>query len=418
MKRVAQNLGSVVGGEAAVRAANLVMVLFIAREYGKATLGMYGVTLAVVTVVVMFADSGLQTAAIMRLSVAGANRSEIATRLVLCKTIVLALVAIILAGVAIWTTRSPLSLAIGAWLTARAILQSYSQLQMAILKSISKANWIGGIQCAHSCLLFLGIGRCFVRGWSILVLLGWIACCQLFEFALATTVLARNGISPSRLHRLEFVATMRTAAPYALLYGLANAIIRADTIVLAAVVSLEELGAFAAANSILLMVYVTAWLFGSVLLPEMVPLSNNPETLRACAQQWTRWVLFVSVPCALFVGVLAPRAVVVLYGPAFATSGMLASVMALACPSILVNSIYATVSVAANSRAIFLGIYGAGAVSTVILDLFLGRAFGACGIAWAIVVREAGMLFGFWLLISRAPWLAGRLEFRTSSGGN
>jgi len=35
------------------------------------------------------------------------------------------------------------------------------------------------------------------------------------------------------------------------------------------------------------------------------------------------------------------------------------------------------------------------------LDLFLGRFFGSVGIAIAIVIREVGMLVGFWLLMSR-----------------
>jgi O-antigen/teichoic acid export membrane protein len=56
LKTVLQNLASVVGGEAAVRAANFVVVLFISREYGAAALGAYAVSLAVSTVVVMFAD--------------------------------------------------------------------------------------------------------------------------------------------------------------------------------------------------------------------------------------------------------------------------------------------------------------------------------------------------------------------------
>jgi len=33
----------------------------------------------------------------------------------------------------------------------------------------------------------------------------------------------------------------------------------------------------------------------------------------------------------------------------------------------------------------------------------LGRAFGPMGIAVAIVIREASMLAGFWILMSRKP---------------
>ncbi|MDT9136253.1 hypothetical protein RSW15_24275, partial [Escherichia coli] len=60
LKRILQNLASVLGGEAMVRAANLAAAIAIARLYGPAILGLYGACLAVVTIVFMFAESGLQ----------------------------------------------------------------------------------------------------------------------------------------------------------------------------------------------------------------------------------------------------------------------------------------------------------------------------------------------------------------------
>ena len=150
MRAVLQSVVSVIGGEAAVRAANFAAVLVIARAYGRAALGAYAVSLAVVTVVVMFADNGLQTAAITQISSLNAYRNQIIGRLTASKSILLAMATILLAVVAGLTKQEALFLAIGFWVTVRAILQSYSQLQMAVLKSVSKANWIGIIQCLHT----------------------------------------------------------------------------------------------------------------------------------------------------------------------------------------------------------------------------------------------------------------------------
>ena len=418
MRAVLQNLVSVIGGEAAVRVANFVAVLFIARAYGRASLGAYAVSLAVVTVVVMFADNGLQTAAITQISSPGENRNRIIGRLNLSKTILLALAAMILAVLAGWTRQDSFFLGIGAWVTIRAILQSYSQLQMAVLKSVSLANWIGLIQCLHSFVLFIGIWVSFKNDWTIFALLAWLTTGQFLEFLLVVAVLFRNGIWPSWPGHLAFLATITMAAPFGIAYGLANLIVRLDTIVLSTLVPLAELGAFSAANTILVIVYVCAWLFGSILLPEMVRLSSQPENLKDYAKRWARWVVLITVPCALLASLAAPRAIVFLYGPLFATSGILVSVMILACPLILLNSIYTTLTVAANSRVIFLGIYSASVIATLALDFFIGRAFGSMGIALAIVVREAGMLIAFWLFTSRLPLPATGLELRTSSGGN
>jgi O-antigen/teichoic acid export membrane protein len=92
--------------------------------------------------------------------------------------------------------------------------------------------------------------------------------------------------------------------------------------------------------------------------------------------------------------------------------------MALACPFILLNSIYTARVIAVNRRTVFLGIYGAGAFVTLVLNFALGRAFGPIGIAVAIVLREAGMLLGFWLLISYPTPSTAELKVRAVSGGS
>ena len=400
MKVVLQNLASVLGGEAAVRLANLAVVLFIARGYGGTVLGAYAVSVAMVTVVVMFADNGLQIAAITQLSDGLLGRNHTVGRLTFAKTVLLVAAILLLVVIASWTGRKQLVWEIGFWVALRTVVQSYSQLQMAILKSVSRANVIGIIQFLHSSILFLGIGCAFKLGWDIFALLGWVTFCQFVELVLGVGVLYRSGILPRWPGRLQLVTTLKMAAPFGIAYGLANLIIRSDTIILSTFTSLAGVGVFSAANTILLMVYLSSWLFSSVLLPEMVPLARKPENLAAYSNQWVRRVLWITVPGALLLSAAAPRGLILFYGANFASSGLVGSAMALACPFIVLNSIYTARVIAVNRRSVFLGIYGVGALATVALDFILGRAFGPPGIAVAIVLREAGMLFGFWFLVS------------------
>jgi O-antigen/teichoic acid export membrane protein len=418
MKMVLQSLASVIGGEAAVRAANFVAVLFIARAYGQTTLGSYALSLAVVTIVIMFADNGLQTAAITQLTSLTAGRNQVIGQLFISKTILLAAAVVILLAVAAWMGPDPLFPAIGFWVTLRTLLQSYSQLQMAIFKSVSKANWIGVIQFIHSLILLLGIGLSFKLSWNVFVLLAWMTFAQLSELLFGAVILYRSDIAFRWPERLRFIAIIKMAAPFGIAYGLANLIIRSDTVILSIFAPLSEIGAFSAANAILLIIYVSSWLFSSILLPEMARLSNDSAGPKTYANRWMRWLMLITVPCALLCSLAAPRAIVLLYGPAFASSATLASVMVLACPLILLNAIYTSLTIATNSRGILLGVYGFGALATVGLDFVLGRTFRSIGVASAIVVREAGMLFGFWLLTSYLPSHRLEFELRSSSGGN
>jgi O-antigen/teichoic acid export membrane protein len=405
MRAMLQNLASVICGEAAVRAANFLAVLVIARKYGQTTLGAYALSLAVVTIVVMFADCGLQTTAITLLSPTGSARNHILGRLTVSKTMLLVVAVAILAALQAGAKQAATLFAIGSWVTVRAVLQSYSQLQMAALKSVSLAKWIGIVQFLHSAVLVLGIWFSYAQGWSIFALLGWMAASQLLEVLLGFTVLARAGVWPRWPVPVDFFSTVKAAAPFGIAYGLANLIVRADTIVLSFFAPLSQIGSFSAANSILLVIYVCSWLFGSILLPEMVRLAGNPEHLRVYTQHWVRRVTVLALPASLLLSFAAPKAIPLLFGSTFAHSGLLAAVMALACPFIFLNSIYTTLTIATNFRASLLQIYSAATIATVVLDLIFARTLGSMGIAIAIVLREMAMLSGFWLLSSRLPLL-------------
>jgi O-antigen/teichoic acid export membrane protein len=416
MKAVLQNLASVLGGEAAVRVANFAAVLFIARAYDGRVFGVYAVILAIVTAVVMFADNGLQTLAITQLSGASLAHNQTFGRLVFAKTVVLGASIAVLALIAAATGKKSLFWEIGLWVALRTIVQSYSQLQLAILKSVSRAKVIGILQSVHGVLLLLGLGWAYKHSWSVFTLLAWLTCCQSFELVLGARVLYRNGIVPRWPECLHLLQTLKSSVPLGLGYGLANLSIRSDTIILSMVASLAAVGAFSAANAILLIVYLSSWLFSSVLLPEMLRIAHEPDGLTAFANEWARRVLLVSVPCVVVVCSLAPRAIVFLYGANYASSGLIASALLVACPFILLNAIYTARVIAIHRADIFVKVYGVAALATLALDFLLGHLFGSLGISVAIVIREAGILTGYRLVAYDRVLVAGG-KTETASGG-
>ena len=397
-----------------MRIANLCFALLIARAFGGAVLGVYAACIAVVTVAMMFAENGLHTTAILELSGEAPERGKTAGKLYLCKAALTLAALLMLTGIGFAMHLSSFVWMVAFWVTLRTILQSYSQLQMSFLKGLSKANVIGPIQFAHAFLLLLGIFLTYKQGRPLSFLLAWFTVGQLCELGLTGLAAWRAGIRPEWPSTNFFWPMIRRSMPLGIANGLANAIIRLDTIVLAAFVSLSELGSFSAANTLLAVFYVACWLFGSVLLPEMVRLSSSPEALRTYTRKWALWIGSTLTPCALLALWAAPKLMVLLYGPAFSRSGTVASTMALACPLILLNSLYANFAIATKSKAIYLGMFAATAAVTLALDFSLGRAFGSMGVAAAIVIREAGMFGGFWVLMSRSLLPAAQVGYPIS----
>src|SRR5262249_50725475 len=130
--------------------------------------------LAIVTAVVMFADNGLQTLAITQLSGSSLAYNQIFGRLMFAKTAMLGASLALLAFIAAAIGRKILFWEIGFWVALRTIVQSYSQLQLAVLKSVSRAKVIGILQSVHSVVLLAGIGQAYKHSWSVFTLLAWL----------------------------------------------------------------------------------------------------------------------------------------------------------------------------------------------------------------------------------------------------
>jgi O-antigen/teichoic acid export membrane protein len=402
VKRILQNLASVLGGEVMVRVANLAAALAIARLYGPAILGLYGACLAVVTIVFMFADSGLQLSAITEIGSVGSQTPRVVGTLYSSKAILCSIAVLILFAIGARGNFPHIYWVVGGLVALRTLIQSCSQLQIAILKSLLRMHLIGIIQAVHAGALFLGIGIVFVQHWSVVALLKILVAGQILELLFMSIAVSWARIHPHWPALSSCFALIRRSIPVGLGYALANLIIRLDVVVLSLVVSLSELGQFSAADNVLVVAYLVAWLFGSVLLPEMVQLSDSTERLDEFIGCWIRFSSKVVVPAALSFFLVAPRAITVLYGVAFAHAGALASWMVLACPFIVFNSLCLHHTIATGAKRFYLGIMTFTALFAVVLNYLLARHLGAVGVVAAILIRESLLSIVLWLRHSRS----------------
>lgn len=402
VKTTLQNLASVLGGEAMVRAVNLVAALAIARLYGPAILGLYGTCLAVVTTVALFADNGLQLSAVTEIGAPRRESSRVLGELYFSKAILSALVIVFLFLIGLYGRFPQIYWVIGALITLRTLIQSYSQLQVAILKSLFRMHLIGIVQAVHAGILLFGIEVAFLRHWPVAAFLAVSVVTQTLELLLMSAAVYRARIQPRWPLLSACFALMRRSFPRGLAYSLANLIIRLDVLVLSLFVSLSEIGQFSAADNLLVIIYLAAWLLGSVLLPEMVQLSESAEGLAGCMKRWLRITSLLVVPAAVIGYFLTPSIIVALYGAHFDHAGALASWMVLACPFIVWNSLYLHYAIATGAQRTYVSILLVTALFAVISNYLLASHFGATGVAASILIRESLMSCAFWLLYPRA----------------
>ena len=405
--RVFPSLISVVGGELLLRIGSFLVVLLIARSYGPSNLGVFATALAYSTLVVTAAEGGLQASAVELIGRNPSHIQQVFSRLFVARSlVVLPLIAVTLA--VCW----PLRLTKETWIIAglvglRTLIQSYSQLLVAVLKSVRRMLVIGVVQGIHFLTLIGGIAAVHYYSGSLHLLLWILAGCQALELFLLAGFLRNAGLRFQHVALRDCWMLLRNATPIGLTNLLAAFIVRMDIIVLSLWVTATELGRFAAANAIVVVIYTSAWLFGSVLLPDFVRLVQDREALERYLHHWVRLVIWVAVPGSILLALLAPTLLKALYGEEFASSGLPGSIMVLAIPGIILNSLYTNKAISLRYPSVYLSTYVMTAFLALSLNLILGWGLGAVGIAISLVIREAVMLTIFRVRLNRADAVLG-----------
>ena len=403
MRRTTRNLLQVIGGEMLLRLANAGVAVLIGRVHGAVMLGTYAASLAVATLAERLADNGLEMSGIAEASQGREKLERIATALYINKTVfsLLAITALAAVGWAAGLSRSYWLIA--GILTMRAFLYSYCRLNSGLLKALDRTSQIARIQLLHFAALCCAVLYAYTRVKSFTFLLLGLLATQFVEFLLSLRALRKLGARAVAVSPKQCWELARRSTAIGLSYTLSTLMLRGDVLVLTLMASASAVGGFAAADTGLVMVYVVAWLFSGVLLADIGRLSANTGEFDRHFRKCIIAILALGIPAAAAALLLAPSAILALYGGNFRAAGIPAAIMSAAIPFIFLNAAFLSRAVARHAAPKCLVVYGAGAGVSLLLNVLLGWSYGGTGIAISIVLREMAITIAFLVLGNLAP---------------
>jgi O-antigen/teichoic acid export membrane protein len=381
-----------------LRAANFVAAIVVARVGGAATFGIYATALAYATVATMIADNGLGITTVRKIGSSPDQLNELYTQYAVCKSVLFTIMVVVLAAVGWMAHLAGLEWAIGTLIVARTTLQSYCQMQITLLKAIDRMQAISVIQGIHSLVLLLALWGCYVRWRSITFVIGALVVTQSLELLLEAAWIRRLDIRLVRVGMRDCWKLMHGSTSVGVTLGLTTAIVRLDVIVLSLIAGAVAVGVFAAAQTVMVILYVLGSLLASVLFPQMSRLAHMPEEFRRYFRHWSLLILGVMLPATILSIAVGPWLIHSLFGRGFGASGGLLAIMLVAAPPLVLNALYLYRAFALNLVRNYLGIYVGATVLAALLDWPLAGSLGAAGIAVAVVVREYLILLAFWML--------------------
>lgn len=418
--RTVRSLADVVGGELLLRLANFAVAVLIARAYGAAALGIYAMILAAATVAERIADNGLELTGIAEVSKNSEGLSAIATALYLDKTLLSGAAVALLAGVALLGRFPRAYWVVAAILVARTFLYSYCRLNAGLLKALNRTKYIARLQGVHFALLTSLVVMAYLAGLGMTALMLCLLAAQAVELVGGYVVLRKLGLRAQFVSLPFSLQLLRRSTAVGATYTFSTLMLRGDVVILSLLVSAPAVGAFAAANTGLVMAYVIAWLFSGVLLSDLGNLSANRELFKSHFRKCLRVLLICTVPVAVAASLFAKSVILLVFGKKFASAALPGALMMLALPFIFLNAAFLSRTIAQRAARLSMSIYGGVAILSLLLNYLSARWYGAAGVAGSIVVREAviTLLFVmFAVLLERPVKFRGNVESEAEFAG-
>ena len=390
-RRLFINTAAVFAGEGFARLATALMVIVVARRYGPAALGQYGYAVACASVLVLVPDFGLHLYVVRELSAHRDRQRAIFWSVCWVKLILTAGVILFAVGFGSWGVPDTGRRVLLYLLVGRVILQTFSQVCMAVFKAYEQMHHIALIQLTNAALVVLWIVAALTLGASLPVAVAALVAGQIAETWLGWRIL-RGSFSPGRPYgwNPEIIRVILVASvPIGITALLQAFSLRIDILVLGFYVSNWALGLFQAAAWFPVGMYLATSLLMGVLLPKLSRLlrSGQPEG-SAYVMGLVKNGLLLTGLGGLAVWFGAPSLLAWLFGPSSVSALTCLRILVLMLPFVFLNTTLFHVFVAARQPAVYLGALGLGVTAGLALSFSLTSAYGLLGAAMADVARE------------------------------
>jgi len=408
--------------------ANLILIASFARIFGTRVMGYYSVGMSAGAVAAIFVGMGIPALLIREISQNPACAKD--------RLAVLFPVQLLLAPIA-WVVACVASDLLIGNTAGRAVVMAATGYQVLVpvaslllvpLQALEHMVVSASCLLAHRLLtltlgllaIWLGFGAstvalAFVVGAFSLMVLAWIQNARYI------------GRPRLRWRPAEARQLYREAAPFFGLSALGTLYARGSTIVLSALASAQSVGLYAAADRLMIALWLGPAMFNAAAYPALARVTHSSlEEARALSTRCLRLLLVVAIPLAAFTAIFAVDIVRLCFGAGYLGAAAALQILAWAMPIRATQSLFGSQLAAmrqqsAQARARFVGL----CLFLVLLPVSILYR-GYVGAAWAVLICDTVQMSLWWSLLRKtgaaprliAPFLAPAAAAAATAGVN
>jgi len=393
-KKIAQNTLIQVIGKALSIAVALIGFGLVARYLGQRGYGYFSTVYAFLTIFGILIDLGLQMTTTQLISDPRENESQILSNALTIR-LVASLVFLALAPLIVLFFPYPLFVKIGVAIAALGFV--FSSLTSTLTSHFQKNLVMAKTVTADVTAKIIYLLAIFLAVWLNAGVLGIIAATVLDSaaaFAILYFFAARKVLLKPSFDLAVWKKILSKTWPIALTIALNLIYFKGDILIMSLLRPEAEVGLYGAPYKVLEVLINIAYLFLGLILPLLAAeaATKNYDKLKIIIQSTFDFLIIMTVPMIVGGYFLGVPLMILMAGPAFATSGEIIKILLLATGAIYISGLFGYAVVALDRQKKMIKFYAINAIISVIGYLIFIPIYSYWGAAWMTVFTEAFIL--------------------------
>lgn len=407
-KTVAKNVGVMMSSQVITWGLTLLVTLFLPRYLGATAIGQLNIALALWSLVGVLIVFGMDTYLAKEVA-----RQPEQTPVLLGTSLLLrgGLFLIGCCAVALYVAMvdpSPVTIYTAIIVGFGQFVSLFNTACMAVLQGLETMEYISLSSVAGKVTnTALSLAVIFV-GWGVYAVAIVTVIAGVASALLLYVGLRRSKVQRLRVERSYLRSMLRLSSPYLVVSVTLVAYQQINTLIIASVVDEQSVGWFSTASTLFGTLLFVPVVFATAIFPAVSrSYANSPTLVPRLIGRSIDLMFLVAVPIGMGIMVVAPNLINLVYGPEFAPTAQILTIMATALIFTYLNILYGQVLIATDRPGIWTKIMIGAAVAMFVFAWLLvpwtQRTFGngALGGAFSFMLTELMMTIAGTLLLPR-----------------
>lgn len=388
-KLIGKNISCLAFAQLITMFASLVLVVFIARFLGDAEYGKLSFSQSFTSILVIFADCGLNVMSIREISKNKELAGKYLTNTLVIK-LILAVITFVFICVIIEYMNYPKDTVVLVILIGiSAIVNTFSQYLRSIFKAFEKIEYEALLNSLYTLILVSTSLLLLYKGFGLIEIAYVYVISELINFLLSLVVVVKKFTRPTYIIDFNFWKFLiKESLPFSMTMFVGIIYLRIDTVMLSMMKGDAVVGWYNAACTIMYSLLFIPNIAILSIFPLMSKCNRNPDDLKIIIEKSAKYLLIISLVITMVIFILSDEIIYTIYGEMFTNSSIVLKILCIYLPLRFINNVtgYTLASINKEPYHAFGGLIGA--CTNILLNLLLIPKYSFVGAAVATVITE------------------------------